>query len=110
MKMNKNEQIAALNDAFRRTFAGGEIVMTAGVAALPDNMREQVVHAVRSYEAFAPGDDPYGEHDFGAVEIAAEKFFWKIDYYDGEMNAGSENPADPACTTRVLTIMRADEY
>ena len=31
--MNK---IALLNDAFRRTFAGGKVTMTAGVYALPD--------------------------------------------------------------------------
>ena len=65
---------------------------------------------MRTFETFEAGDDPYGEHDFGAVEIAAEKFFWKIDYYDEAMNGGSEDPADPARTTRVLTIMLADEY
>jgi hypothetical protein len=27
-------------------------------------------------------NDPYGEHDFGSFELAGEKFFWKIDYYD----------------------------
>ena len=84
--------------------------MTSGVAALDESLLEQVVNAVRAFETFEEGDDPYGEHDFGPVEIAAEKFFWKIDYYDRDMNGGSEDPADPTRTCRVLTIMRADEY
>ena len=110
MSETDNGRIAALNDIFRRTFAGGKVVMTAGVAALAETVLERVIHAVRTFDAFEPGDDPYGEHDFGAVEIAAEKFFWKIDYYDEAMNGGSEDPANPARTTRVLTIMLADEY
>ena len=44
------------------------------------------------------------------MDEADEKFFWKIDYYDRKTEFGSPDPADPALTTRVLTIMRADEY
>ena len=32
---------------------------------------------------------------FGAVEIHGERFFWKIDYYNSALEAGSEDPADP---------------
>ena len=50
------------------------------------------------------------EHDFGKVVIAGVSCFWKIDYYDHTMTYGSEDPANPDITTRVLTIMQASEY
>jgi Protein of unknown function (DUF3768) len=44
---------------------------------------------------FNTNNDPYGEHDFGSFELAGEKFFWKIDYYDSLCEFGSEDPGDP---------------
>ncbi|MEL0253528.1 MAG: DUF3768 domain-containing protein, partial [Novosphingobium sp.] len=32
-----------------------------------------------------------------------------IDYYDGSIEWGSENPADPDVTTRVMTIMLPED-
>jgi hypothetical protein len=49
------------------------------------------------------------EHDFGSIEVAGETIFWKIDYHGSDMASGSEDPADPERTTRVLTIMLAEE-
>jgi hypothetical protein len=69
-----------------------------------------VVDAVRSFEALIGDNDPHAEHDLGAVESEGARYFWKIDYYDRKLEFGSDNPADPEQTARVLTIMRAEEY
>jgi len=103
-------RIQVLNDNFRSTFSGGRVVMTAGVAALPLDVKARVLLAVQSFSNFTKDNDPHGEHDFGSFELEGEEYFFKLDYYDHEMVGGSEDPADPRKTTRVLTIMRADEY
>ena len=59
---------------------------------------------------FDEGNDPHHEHDFGKIEVVGNEIFWKIDYYDKTMDNGSEDPADPSKTSRVLTIMLASEY
>ena len=99
-----------LNDNFRSTFVGGRVVMTQGVDALPLDTKARVVLAVQSFDKFTADNDPHREHDFGSLEIQGETYFFKIDYYALDMIGGSEDPADPEKTTRVLTIMRADEY
>jgi hypothetical protein len=104
------ETIRNLNDAFRTTMTGGRVVMTAGVDALPNDVKATVIRGVATFADFTSDNDPHGEHDFGNFELVGHKFFWKIDYYDAAMEFGSEDPADPAVTTRVLTIMLASEY
>lgn len=104
------DKIRALNDAFRTTMRGGKILMTAGIDALPSDVKAMVVRRVATFSEFTPDNDPHGEHDFGSFEIAGRKIFWKVDAYDADMEFGSEDPADPSKTTRVLTIMLAEEY
>jgi hypothetical protein len=106
----KSETIRQLNDTLRSTFEGGRVVMTAGVDALPSDVKAMAIRTVATFTDFTPDNDPQGEHDFGNFELAGQKFFWKIDYYDAAMEFGSEDPADPAVTTRVLTVMLASEY
>ena len=103
-------RICELNDAFRKTFVGGRVCLTQGVNALSDVARLAVIQKVRDFADFTPDNDPHGEHDFGSFEFDGDKFFWKIDYYAPDMDGGSEDPSDPAVTTRVLTIMFAEEY
>jgi hypothetical protein len=104
------DKIRALNDAFRTTMTGGRVMITAGVDGLPSDVKAMVIRRVATFSGFTADNDPHGEHDFGSFEIAGRKFFWKIDAYDKAMEFGSEDPTDPAKTTRVLTIMLASEY
>jgi hypothetical protein len=109
-KLKECEKIRVLNDNFRTTFIGGQLYLTIGVAELPIDVKAQALLLVKTFKDFTGSNDPHGEHDFGSFEVAGEKFFWKIDYYDLDRRYGSEDPSDPEKTTRVLTIMLAEEY
>ena len=72
---SKTDRIRALNDAFRRTFVGGAVMITAGVEAMPLDQRRSLIQKVRSFEAcqfsqkrdpgFASKRDPFVVHDRG---------------------------------------------
>lgn len=114
-------RIAALNDQFRSqlgmltpfgAMVPGLTVSTPGIAALSPETQISLYAAVRDFSAFTADNDPWGERDFGALEIeGTPKIFWKIDYYaDRSLLRGSEDPADLAQCFRVLTVMLASEY
>jgi hypothetical protein len=103
-------RISELNDLLRRTGRDGAIVCTPGVFALAVEAQAEIMAAVVAFHAFDADNDPHSEHDFGALEIAGNRLFWKIDYYNLTLTAGSEDPSDPQRTRRVLTIMLAEEY
>jgi Protein of unknown function (DUF3768) len=75
-------KLRILNDNFRRTFNSGVVVMTTGVAALDDCTRAAVLQKMRDFDAFDDDNDPWGEHDFIAVEHNGETIFGKIDLYE----------------------------
>ncbi len=106
----KRAKIRALNDAFRESFRGGLLMMTAGVAALEALVRNAVIEKIRAFDAFDDDNDPWGEHDFVSVEHDGQTYFAKIDYYDRKLVAHSEDAADPEKTCRVMTIMLAEEH
>lgn len=106
------ERIRELNDAIRTTFDPklGKAMLTSGVNSLPSDVRAMAIRKTTTFDAFAPENDPHGEHDFGNFEIAGQRFFFKIDYFDPNLEFGSDDAADPEKTTRVLTLMLAEEY
>jgi hypothetical protein len=104
------EPIAELNDKLRKTGRGGQTVITRGVMALPCFDVRELMTALASFDSFDEANDPHGEHDFGGADLWDAELVWKIDYYDRECTGASPDPADVSATTRVLTVMLAEEY
>lgn len=110
MDKEKTERIRHLNDRFRRTGIGGDILITPGIQALGEKGMQEVAHQVAQFDQFDRSNDPHGEHDFGGFDHEGRRIFWKIDYYGPDLMSGSEDPSNYAVTRRVLTIMLASEY
>ena len=106
----RSAKIAALNDWARYNLKGCRVYLTAGIAAFPDEEQDLIVAKVRNFSQFTEDNDPYGEHDFGAFDHAGDRIYWKIDYYDAQVENGSPDPTNPKVTTRVLTVLLAEEW
>ena len=120
-------RIARLNDLARRSMGVAcTAIATLGFRSLPDTDQSRVRELIETYDTFDEGNDPHGEHDFGTIfqladghwtterprsqEDERKRVFWKLDYYDRQMQFASGDAANPAITRRVLTIMLSDEY
>ena len=90
---------------------------------MPQTGQSRVRELIETFDAFTLDNDPHGERDFGAIYQDASgnwttqrprnpsaTVFWKIDCYDQNLEWASDDPANPAITRRVLTIMLAEEY
>lgn len=110
MSEDRRARIRALNDHLRIYFEGGRVVITQGIDALGDDFLLNTLNAMRRFDAFNEANDPYGEHDFGALTIGSQRVFWKIDYFDPSMTSAAVDPASASLCQRVLTIMLAEEY
>jgi hypothetical protein len=74
------------------------VCVTPAFGALRYERGSSLLAPVRAFEGFTEHDDPHGDGDVRCL--------WKI----GDAEMMSCDPADAAGTTRVLTVMRADEY
>ncbi|MEM7666342.1 MAG: DUF3768 domain-containing protein [Pseudomonadota bacterium] len=120
MSGDRSKWIAELNDRFRVALGisqlcggiPGQCLLTCGIADLDKVLKAEVLDTVRSFSVFEEGNDPYGEHDFGAFDIeGVGKVFWNIDYYENtQCLYGAEHPENLTQSYRVLTIMLAEEY
>lgn len=111
--MTDNERTAIirqLNDQLRRHHIGGHIMVTPGIQALGEVSVAELFAEIARFDGFSADNDPYEEHDCAVLDWAGSRVIWKIDYYDRKMMFGSPDPADPAVTERVMTVMLADEY
>ena len=104
------DRIRALNDELRRDLTTGRAFITPGIAAPGQVAVERIIKTVAVFDDFCHANDPYCEHDFGSFEGEGRQIFFKIDYFDATLTYHSPDPADPAVTTRVITIMLAEEY
>ncbi len=120
-------RIARLNDLARSAMGVAcTAVATVGFRSLPASDQSRVRELIESFDVFDEDNDPHGERDFGCIyqiadgrwtterprlrEDERERVFWKLDYYDRQMEFASDDAANPAITRRVLTIMLSDEY
>jgi hypothetical protein len=104
------DQIRTLNDIFRKNLCHGRAFMTPGIAALGADAVKRLITTI-AIDDFCVANDPHEEHDFGTFRFDDEvDVIFKIDYYDKQLEYGSPDPADPAVTERVITLMLSEEY
>ena len=104
------QSIAHLNDQARTTLTNCKLMVTRGIDLLGEEAVYCILDLVKRFDDFSERNDPFGEHDFGAIEYEGNTVFWKIDYFDLDLINQSPDPSDPHVTRRVLTIMLGEEY
>jgi hypothetical protein len=108
MKYSK-EQIRQENDKLRKKLINSpssRIILTPTVNESLD--LDKILETVRNFDSFNGDNDPHDEHDCAIVIVNNEKYMFKIDYYDLNLEYGVD-PQEEDCI-RVLTIMHVSEY
>jgi hypothetical protein len=103
--------VRELSDLARKTMGITCVLQQShGVNCLSDEAQSSIRELVETFTDFTTHNDPYNEHDMGKITYRGITVFWKLDYYDLNLEYHSEDASDPRLTKRVLTIMLADEY
>ena len=113
--MSDSNTIARLNDEARKNFLivntnSFRSVITSGVEHFAsqndgDKTLLELAKLIHNFDDFNEDNDPNEERDFFIFNYLGVDFNFSIDYYDKSLNYGSENPADPSVTHRVMTLM-----
>src|SRR3954471_24738155 len=103
----KAARIRELNDQLRCKAIGGRIVITRGIEALGSAGAARVLAAVAAFDDFTEDNDPWGEHDCAVLTLEGRRIIFKVDLYEDPEVKGADGKS---ITTRVLTIMLAEEY
>jgi uncharacterized protein DUF3768 len=103
-------EIRRLNEQFRTTFRGGQVLLTASVAELPSADKAAGLQAVADFKDFNEENDPNEERDYGAFDLSGREWWFKIDYYDLNLEGRSADPADPAKMKRIMTVGLAMDW
>lgn len=122
---SERRMIAALNDAARAAIDTTScVVMSNGFMTLGDADKVAVRLAVSHYDVWTVANAFDTDRDFGILfklvngawtqatpdsEEIAQIIVWTIDYLDHSLKRMSPRPWDPSATTRVISLMLANE-
>jgi hypothetical protein len=77
--------IREANDLFRTTFRGGDVVLTASVAELPDMVKASAMQLVADFNDFNEDNDPFEDHAYGSFNHCNREFFFAINRIEGRL-------------------------
>ena len=120
MSNETSEKIAVLNDQLRSSIGypfntlidtSNQFVITQGIMdSFNDGEITTLFHDIKTFNTFTVDNDPYQERDFGSLKAKGRSIFWKIDYYDNNLEYHSPDNTNPEVTKRVMTVMLSSEY
>ena len=84
-------------------YPGASIHITEGVG----EAKEDVLSAIVGFKFTKDTEDPYGEHDFGKVEVGGTDYYFKWEDWSG---VPPEMALPAGAGPLLMTVMRADEY
>ena len=97
------------NDELRQTLvpsSDASVILSREVSQHP--ALQHILEAVRTFDDFNDGNDPYKEHDFGAVKVTGELFYFQMSHYDKDPRRNSD--AMHGYNHFVITVMHSSEY